>query len=172
MANAGSRARFVLLLTVVLLLQVSVMAQLTFLDVVVDLLAVTAVAGGMNGGAERGVVIGFAAGLMSDLLVHTPFGLVTIVLTFIGFAAGALVGPISQAGPIMRALIAGGLSTGAVLVFVTASWLLDLTYVVESGVARIALINGVVTILLYPVAENAVRWALLIRRNLRDIRVT
>ncbi len=170
MTGSGPVARFILLFAVVLILQVSVMPQITLQGVVVDLLVATAVLGGMNGGSERGVVIGFSAGLIADLLVHTPFGIIAMVLTLTGYAAGSLVVPVASSGRVVRSLIAGGLTTGSVLVFVLIAWLLELTYVTESGVLRIAVVNGVVVALLNPLGERVVRWALLARPNLRERR--
>ena len=168
MTGAGSVTRFGFLFFVVLILQVSVAPQITFVDVVVDLLAAVAITSGLNGGSERGVVIGFVAGLISDLLVHTPFGIVTMVLTLAGYAAGTLVVQVAGSGRVLRALIAGGLAASTVLVFVAVAWLLDLSYITESGVLRIAIVNGVAVTLLNPLSERTVRWALLAQGNLRE----
>ncbi|HCB34317.1 MAG TPA: rod shape-determining protein MreD [Acidimicrobiaceae bacterium] len=166
MSGAGAAARFALLLAVALVLQVSVMAQVTPLGVLVDLPAVLAVGAGIHGGSERGALAGFAAGLVSDLLVQTPFGMATMVLTLVGYAGGALSGQVASSGRTLRALIAGALAVVAVLTFVMMAWLLDLSYVTERGLGRIAAVNGVATALLNPLSERAVRWALLIRRSL------
>ncbi len=170
MAGSGTVARFVVLFVVVLILQVAVMPQITLLNVVIDLLAATAVVSGMNGGAEKGVVIGFSAGLISDLLAHTPFGLITMVLTLAGYAAGTLAVQVANSGIVMRAAIAGGLAASTVLVFVAIAWLIDLAYVTESGVLRIAIVNGAIVALINPLSERVVRWSLRItpNQNLRE----
>lgn len=73
---------------------VVVAVQFTLLDSVrldsahPDVVFMTAAAAGYVGGPERGAGVGFAAGLLADLLMPTTFGLSALVGCLVGFAAG------------------------------------------------------------------------------------
>ena len=54
-----------------------------------DAVLLLPVAAGYVGGAERGARIGFFTGLVTDLLLPTPFGLSALVGCMLGFATGA-----------------------------------------------------------------------------------
>ncbi|HZM29316.1 MAG TPA: rod shape-determining protein MreD [Acidimicrobiales bacterium] len=80
--------RAALVLVVALLLQLTVVSDLRVAGVIGDLMLALVVAAGMTGGADRGVVYGFAAGLLYDLLLDTPFGLSALTYALVGYAVG------------------------------------------------------------------------------------
>ena len=82
--------RYAILIASAALLQYAVAPQFRIAGVSVDLLLVLAIAAGINGGPERGSVVGFASGLALDLLVVTPFGLGAVAYLAAGSIAGLL----------------------------------------------------------------------------------
>ena len=80
---------------VLILLGVGILAQTTFGDgmrvdgVAPDFMMLLAVSAGFSGGPDQGALVGFAAGLASDLfLQNTPFGLSALVACLVGFLVG------------------------------------------------------------------------------------
>jgi rod shape-determining protein MreD len=75
-------------LVAALLLQITLVSDLRVAGAVGDLLLVVVVAAGLTGGADRGVTYGFAAGLLYDLALDTPFGLTALTYALVGYAVG------------------------------------------------------------------------------------
>jgi rod shape-determining protein MreD len=81
-------ARAALVVVVALVLQISVVADLRVAGAVGDLMLVVVVAAGLTGGADRGATYGFAAGVLYDLVLDTPFGLSALTYALVGYAVG------------------------------------------------------------------------------------
>jgi rod shape-determining protein MreD len=74
-----------------LLLQATVASDLRVDGTAPDFLLLVAVAAGLTAGARHGMLVGFAAGLLSDLYVTgTPVGLSALSLCLVGYAVGSL----------------------------------------------------------------------------------
>jgi rod shape-determining protein MreD len=80
----------VLVLVAALVLQVSIVSDLRAAGAVGDVLLVVVVAAGLTGGADRGASYGFAAGVLYDLVLDTPFGLTALTYSLVGFAVGLI----------------------------------------------------------------------------------
>lgn len=77
-----------LVLVSALVLQVGVVADLRVLDAVGDLLLLTTVAAALVDGPDRGATWGFAAGLLYDLVLDTPFALSALTYALVGYLVG------------------------------------------------------------------------------------
>ena len=163
MAGAGPLARSTLVLAAAVVAQVGLLAHTTPAGVIVDPLVLLAVAGGMVGGRSTGASFGGACGFASDLILHTPFGMSLLALTLAGYLSGAAGEQIPAAGRFTRAAVASLLAAGGIGLFAGIGWLMDLVYVTEAPLARIATVTGAAALLTYPLLERAARWALLIR---------
>ena len=163
MAGAGPLARSTLVLAVAVVVHVGLLAHITPAGVIVDPLVLLAVAGGMMGGRSTGASFGGGCGLASDLILHTPFGMSLLVLTLVGYLSGAITEQIPSAGRLARAAIASLLAAGGIGLFAGAGWLMDLVYVTEAPIVRIAIVTGAASLLTNPLLEQATRWALIIR---------
>lgn len=103
-----ARAALVVLAAVVL--QVSLAADLRVAGAIGDLVLVVVVAAALTGGADRGATYGFAAGLLFDLVVDTPFGLTPLTYALVGYGvglAGAAIQRTSGWWPVAVAGLAG-----------------------------------------------------------------
>ena len=163
MAGAGPLARSTLVLVVAVVVHVGLLAHITPAGVIVDPLVLLAVAGGMMGGRSTGASFGGGCGLASDLILHTPFGMSLLVLTLVGYLSGAITEQIPSAGRLARSAITSLLAVGGIGLFAGAGWLMDLVYVTEAPIVRIAIVTGVAALLASPLLERAARWALIIR---------
>ncbi len=165
MSATGRVARFVVLIAVALLLQVTVASQFTLSGYVVDLLMLVAVSAGVNGGSDRGAVIGFGCGFATDLIVLTHFGMWMLTLAVLGYASGGVSDRVVAGGRLLRSVVVGLLAASGVGLFVILSSLLKLEAVTEESTAVIVAVVGVSSMVLNPLVEPAVRWGLLMRPN-------
>jgi len=126
------------------------------LDVSPDLRIAT-IAAGLTGGVERGAYFGFFFGFVVDLFFFTPIGLRALIFGVIGWAAGHLFLDRIEESPTVSA-IAIGTGTGLGLAaFAGLAVALGETSILEAPITRIvligALINGVLSVLLVPLAH-------------------
>lgn len=77
-----------LFLITALLVQTTVLSRLDFLGAQPDLVLVVVVCLALTGGPGVGMVSGFGAGLLQDLLSDHTLGLLALVLCCIGYVAG------------------------------------------------------------------------------------
>jgi len=87
-----SAFRSALALFSVFVLQVGILDGLRIYDRASEPLLVLAVAGGLVGGWWRGLQLGFAAGLLYDLVAGTPVGLAAFAYALVAAASGLLQG--------------------------------------------------------------------------------
>lgn len=138
------------------LLQVTLMSQLTVAHVRPDLVLAAIVCWALMRGPTEGAVWGFVGGFALDLLSGAPFGIHTFVSTMVGTLAGfgaALI-------PSEHALLLPGVSVlctilqqGAyVWLFKEAGWPLAWGPALTAVVLPAAVLNLLLTILLYPLA--------------------
>lgn len=154
------RPRLVPLLLLALAVQIGVTSDLRLLGAVAEPLLLVAAAVGVLGGGQKGAAAGFTAGLLADLLLHTPFGLAALVFTIVGFMAGQMADLIVRAAwwlPVLTCAVASG---AGVLLFAVTGATLGFTHFVSPDLLRIvpvvAVLNGLLAIGVVP----AVRWAL------------
>ncbi len=155
-----TQAKVAGLVVVALTLQLSLFSELRVAGATANLLLLVAVAGGIAGGAQRGAIVGFVAGLAFDLFLQTPFGLSALAYCLAGYAVGSLQSSVLRAAwwiPVASA--AGGSALGLALFALVGE------VVGEGGLVggRLATIMGVVCIvnaLLAVPAIRAMRWAL------------
>ena len=84
--------RSALVLFSVFVLQAGLFDSLRIFDRASEPLLVLAIAGGLTGGAWRGLRLGFAAGLLYDLIAGTPLGLAALAYALAAYLAGLLEG--------------------------------------------------------------------------------
>jgi rod shape-determining protein MreD len=150
-------ARATAVVVAALVLQQGIVSDLRVAGAVGNLVLVLVVAAGVTGGADRGVLYGFAAGLGHDLLLDSPFGLTALVLALVGWSAGAVsavfVRPPRWWPPVL-AVVAG---------FVSATLMTVVGHVVgvpypANDIMRIGLVEGLVAAMLVLPACGVLRW--------------
>ncbi|WP_419946256.1 hypothetical protein [Candidatus Poriferisodalis sp.] len=171
MASAGPLARSVVLLVGTVVMHVGLLVHMTPAGVIVDPLVLLAVVGGVVGGRGTGVSFGAGCGLATDLILHTPFGMSLLVLTLVGYLSGIVAEQTGSARGLARAALASVLAAGGIGLFACAGWLMDLEYVTDAPIVRIAIVTAIAALLANPLLERAVRWALAIRPRVSATRV-
>ncbi|MFA9430863.1 rod shape-determining protein MreD [Egicoccus sp. AB-alg2] len=106
-----------LLLVTAAVLQTALFPFFTLAGFRPDLLLLVTLAVGLRDGPLAGLRVGFAAGLLTDLLVsESPVGLAALVYTAIGFTVGLArpyLAPESITAPVILAFLSGLLGTAA-----------------------------------------------------------
>jgi rod shape-determining protein MreD len=156
------RIKVPLVVALVVLLHVSLLADIHVRHVRPDALLLLAVLGGLVGGSERGAIIGFIAGVCADLMLQTPFGLSALVLTLLGFGVGSLQSTILRSSwwiPVVTAVV--GSAVGVVL-FALAGAIVGQSQLLHPGTAHLAVVAGLVALMngiLATPAHATLRWA-------------
>lgn len=151
--------RSVLLVFTVVILQHSLLGSVQFYGVHLDLPLLLVVAAGFVAGREGGAVVGFAAGLLVDGFLITPFGLSALVFSVIGYVAGqtekgSLIGTWN-----MNAALASLLSALGVVGYEIASRLLGFGQLLGTHLVKVVLVVAVTNALLSVVMVPLARWA-------------
>jgi rod shape-determining protein MreD len=109
--------RWTLVLVTTLVLQAGLMSQITIGGVVPDLMVTIAVCAGLTGGAQRGAIVGFWAGLLLDLARPGPVGISALSMCLVAFAAGTVQVMVVQSGKLISMMLVAAASGLGVLVF-------------------------------------------------------
>ena len=157
MTGVALRSAFVILTAMVL--QASLLAQVRFFGVSVDLLLVVAVAAGLVGGPDRGAIIGFFAGVAMDLLVQTPFGLSALTYLIVGYLSGMTLRFNLRVLWWFPMVVAGTAGSLSVILFALLGEIVGQSLLSLPNLTEIVLVVGVTSALLVVPATWVVRWA-------------
>jgi rod shape-determining protein MreD len=150
--------RTALLLVAAMAVQSGLFGRNPIASVEVDVFIVIAIAGGVLGGAHRGVVMGFLAGCTADLLLHTPFGLSALTYALVGYAIGSIAaGRIRQSHvfPVVSGLFGGAFG---MLGFAVVGELVGQPYLSDPDLAAIVLVRAAGAAVLAVPVTAALRW--------------
>jgi rod shape-determining protein MreD len=154
-------ARPTFVVFVMLTLQTTLIAQLDFFGAEADIMMLLPIAAGINGGRDRGAIVGFISGLALDLVVHgTPTGFFALGYTLVGYIVGMAQAGVLRAAwwiPVVTAF--GASAVGIVLLAVLGKFLglegLFNRHLVTVGVV-VAMINAALVLPMMRV----VRWSM------------
>jgi rod shape-determining protein MreD len=159
MTDAVGVARVTLVLVVAAVLQAGLVSWLNVGGYVPDLLLLMAIAGGAVLGPDRGALVGFACGLLTDLMVTTPFGMWALVGCLCGAIAGSLRETAALRNGPRRALTFAAIGVGATFTFVVLARLTDQADLRPIDVSAAALLIGLVAAGLSRPAMRLMTWA-------------
>ncbi len=161
---ARAVVKVALLLALGILLQTTFGNDLRVDDVAPDLMVLLAVCAGFVGGPDTGAVVGFGAGLVSDLFLQsTPFGLSALAACLAGFAVGWASTEVLRARLSMVPLVAAGGTVLGVVLFIVLGYLVGQSQLVAGGghwLAGVALVEACYAALFSLPAFVLMRWAL------------
>jgi rod shape-determining protein MreD len=158
--SALLRGRVVLVVALVLIIQEALMSGLKIRGAHPDLMLLLPIVFGLQGGSERGAVVGFAAGLLTDLFVDTPFGLSILTYTVIGFAVGLTEGDRLGEGWWMTPLLASIASAAGVLLYAALGAALGQGQMLHQHLVTVTAVVAVVNGVLAAPALRLTRWAM------------
>ena len=156
---AGTRLRLALVIFVAFLLQVTVFVEIHPLGVAPELPLLVAIYAGREGGADRGAYAGFAAGLLYDLELATPFGLWALTSCVVAYVMGVITENLHRPSGLLATISTGLATVGGVMGFAVLASLLGEEGLLDAELIRVALLVGVVNLALSPLAGRALRWA-------------
>lgn len=159
-----SAVRVPAVLLTALVLHTAVFPTFRVFGVTADVMLLVAVAAGMGAGPERGVVVAFAAGLLADCFLQTPFGLSALVYSLVAWGAGSFheaVLPSDRWIGVLTGLVA---SAGGVVLYALVGAAIGEGHLLSSRLPLVVVVVAVVNALLMPAAVAVLRWALVVRR--------
>lgn len=116
MSELSLVGRWTLVLVTTMVLQLGLMSQISINGVVPDLMMTIAVCAGLAGGAQRGAIVGFWAGMLFDLARPGPVGISALAMCLVAFLAGIVQVIVVQSGRLMSmALVALASALGVVI---------------------------------------------------------
>lgn len=153
-------ARTALVLLLFLLVQSTVMTDITIAGVHPDVILLLPVAAAVVAGSAEGAVVGFAGGLMIDLFLPTPFGLTALIGCLLGVGVGMALRRADRSiwwlGPV--AALAG--SAAAVLVYAALGAVLGQGQFLRVDLLAVVLVVSLTNALLASPAVRVMRWSL------------
>lgn len=146
------------LVLVVLLVQVTIGADLRLFGVQPELLLGVAACAGVVTGPDRGAIVGFVAGLAYDLFLQSPFGLTALVYAGVGYATGSVqLGLASHTRRAQMTSVAWA-TAGGVLAWVAIAWVLDQASPTPLGVAKVVAVAAALNALGARAGTRALAW--------------
>ena len=162
-ASRRAGLRVGLLLVAAVVLQVSVVAQVTVLGGSADLIPLTVAAVALYGGSIAGAAAGFSAGLVLDLALGMSLGGSSLVLTGVGYGVGRFAELRDVSHGLLPIAVAAATSAGYDLAYGAITFMLDLEATVSPLVLREILVGVLVNALI------ALPGFALVRRVLRPV---
>lgn len=159
--------RLLLIAIVALPIQTTLLADVKFFGVAMQLMLCMAVAAGVIGGSESGAVAGFIFGLSFDLVLSSPLGMLSLLYGLAGFIAGYAHSRTVANPRWLNALVVGGVSAVATLAQpVLANWV-GVEGWISSRLLRVVLIVAGLNTLASFFMVPLLRWGLVIKRRQR-----
>lgn len=159
--------RFLLIGFLALPVQTTFFTDVKFSGVSVQLMLGLSVATGLVGGSEYGALAGFVFGLMFDLVLSSPLGLLAFVYGLAGWAAGSLYSR-TVANPLWMNVLASGVFSGAgtFAVPIFANWV-GVDGWISARLIKVVLVVAVGNMVLSVGTIPIMRWGLAIKRRER-----
>ncbi len=155
-----SKVRLAFVLFVALTLHQSLFASVRIGDAHPQVMLLTAAAGGLLAGAERGALLGFVAGLLADLFVQTPLGLSALAYALVAFAVGSVQSGILRSAWWVAPVTALAASFAGVVLYGLLGALIGQSHFVSPRLLVVAGAVAAMNSLLAPPMVRAIAWAL------------
>jgi rod shape-determining protein MreD len=154
-----SRPAFVIFMLVTL--QTTLFADLDFFGAKGDVMLLLPIAAGINGGRDRGAVVGFLSGLALDLVVHgTPTGFFALGYTLVGYIVGMAQAGVLRAAWWIPMLTAFGGSMLGVVTLALVGKFLGLEGLFDRHLLAIGAVVAVINAALVLPMMRVVRWSM------------
>ena len=156
----GPRLRVPVVLLTAAVVHQTLFAALRFGDVAPHLLLLLAVAAAIVGGSDQGAVIGFLAGLLTDLFLQTPLGLSALAFSLVAFAVGTVQSSVIRSAWWIPPLTAFLASAAGVVVYALLGAIVGQGQFVRPVLLVVAVAVGAVNAVLAPLMVKVMSWAM------------
>lgn len=153
-------ARGLLVVAGVLLVQSTIVLEITVAGTHPDIMVLLPVAAGIAAGPEEGAVVGFVGGIAADLLLPTPFGLSALVGCLVGYAVGFTTGSITREVWWFPPLVALAASAAWVMLYAVLGAVLGEGQFVQVDLVAVVLVVAVANAVLATPAVRVMGWVL------------
>jgi rod shape-determining protein MreD len=154
-----TRPAFVIFVLVTL--QTTLVAELDFFGATGDIMLLLAIAAGINGGRDRGAIVGFVTGLTLDLVEHgTPTGFFALGYTLVGYIVGMAQAGVLRAAWWIPVLTAFGGSVLGIVTLAVVGKFLGLEHLFDRHLLTICAVVAVTNALLVLPMMRVVRWSM------------
>lgn len=157
--DRGVLLRWALVVSTAYLVQLGVVIDLSFFGVHPDLMLLVAITAGLAAGPARGAEVGFATGLLADLVLQGPLGTTALTHALVGFGVGVLGESVMRTSRAISVVIATGASAAGVLLYAAIAHLLGERTLSDPHLWAIVGIVAVCNAALCLPALAASRWA-------------
>ena len=146
---------------VLLTLQTTLFADLDIFGAKGDVMLLLPIAAGINGGRDRGAIVGFISGLTLDLVVHgTPTGFFALGYTLVGYIVGMAQAGVLRAAWWIPVVTAFGASLFGVLTLAVVGKFLGLEGLFNRHLLAIGAVVAVVNAALVLPMIRVARWSM------------
>lgn len=144
----------------VLALQTTVVADVPVAGVVLQVVLLCAAAAGVAAGPERGALAGFVLGLLFDLALTSPLGLMAFVYGLAGYLAGYINSLTVEHPRWLVAVVVGAASALSTLAQPVVANLIGIQGWLTTHVVRVVVVVSIANAVLAPAAVALMRWTL------------
>jgi rod shape-determining protein MreD len=156
----GPRLKIVFVMMVVGVLHQTLFAVVRWGDLGAHLLLLMAVVGAIVGGADRGAVIGFLCGLLTDLFLQTPLGLSALAFSLVAVGVGSVQSSIIRSTWWIPPLTAFVASAAGIVLYGLLGAIVGQSQLVRPVLLLVAVGVGAVNAALAPLMVKAMSWAM------------
>lgn len=148
-------------------IQTTFFADVKISGVAVQLMLALAVSAGVVGGTENGAMAGFVLGLLFDLVLSSPLGLLALLYGLAGWVSGTVFSR-THSNPWWLNILAVGFSSALATVAqpILANWV-GVEGWISVQLIKIVAVVSVANMVLGPLTLPLMRWALAIKRRER-----
>ncbi len=160
------RVAFVIFVS--LMVQSTILVALRIHDVHPDIVWLLPITAGLLDGPDTGAIVGFWSGLAFDFVLPTPFGLSALVATLLGYAVGSFTATTDPRAWWVKPMAAFTGSVAADMLFAVLGAIMGQEQMVKVDFVALVVVVGVSSVVLAPVVNAMMRWALTGESNRRS----
>ena len=157
--ESGLFLRWATVVLIGFVLQIGVLVDLQPFGVHADAMLLLAICAGLSGGPARGAVVGFAAGLLADVMLPGTMGISALAYAMVGFGVGAVQDSVISTSRAMSVVFTALASAVGVLLYALLAQLLGQRSLSDPRLLQIVGIVALLNALLCVPALAVSRWA-------------
>lgn len=157
--ESGLVLRWTTVVLIGFVLQIGVLVDLQPFGVHADAMLLLAICAGLAGGPARGAVVGFAAGLLADVMLPGALGISALAYAAVGFGVGMVREAVISTSRIFAVLVTALASAVGVVLYALLAQLLGQRSLTDPRLLRIVGIVAVLNAVLCVPALAVSRWA-------------